>query len=165
MKKILLLSFLLLSACGFSPLYKEASTSAGNVPVKVAPIPDQYGFAMRQIILDRLGNNSDTQYTLTVSAPAFSSWDQTIDDKNFATMMGITGYSHYILTDNKTHKEILNSTTSLNSSYSVVKDPYATTVAERKVKKELANQLAEQISLHVLGVLTGIHNESQTVSN
>lgn len=165
MKKILLLSFLLLSACGFSPLYKEIATQGGNVPVKVAPIPDQYGFAMRQIILDRLGNNSDTQYTLTVSAPTFSSWDQTIDDKNFATMMGITGYSHYILTDNKTHKEILNSTTSLNSSYSVVKDPYATTVAERKVKKELANQLAEQISLHVLGALTGIHNESQTVSN
>ena len=136
MKKILLLSFLLLSACGFSPLYKEVTSKEGNVPVKVAPIPDQYGFAMRQIIQNKLGSASDTQYTLNVNAPTFSTWDKTIDDKNFATMMGITGTVHYTLVENKTHKEILNSNTSLTSSYTVVKDPYATTVAERKVKKE-----------------------------
>ena len=158
MKKLILFSFLFLSACGFSPLYKEVATQGGNVPVKVAPIPDQYGFAMRQIIQDKLGNTTETHYTLTVSAPTFSSWDKTIDDKNFATMMGITGTVSYTLIENKTHKEILNSDTSLTSSYSVVKDPYATTVAERKVKKELSEQLAEQISLHVLGTLAGDKN-------
>ena len=157
MKKLFLISFLLLSACGFSPLYKEASTQEGNVPVKVAPIPDQYGFAMRQIIQNKLGNSSDSQYTLNVSAPSFSTWDQTIDDKNFATMMGISGSVSYTLIENKTHKEILNSSTSLTSSYSVVKDPYATTVAERKVKKELSEQLAEEVSLHVLVTLAGMH--------
>ena len=157
MKKIFLLSFLLVSACGFSPLYKEVASQEGNVPVKVAAIPDQYGFAMRQIIQNKLGEATDTQYTLDVSAPTFSIWDQTIDDKNFATIMGITGTVHYKLTENKTHKEVLNSNTSLTNSYSVVKDPYATTVAERKVKKELAEQLAEQVSLHVLAALAGIH--------
>ena len=157
MKKLFLISFLLLSACGFSPLYKKVSTQEGNVPVKVSPIPDQYGFAMRQIIQNKLGNSSNSQYTLNVSAPFFSTWDQTIDDKNFATMMGISGSVSYTLIENKTHKEILNSSTSLTSSYSVVKDPYATTVAERKVKKELAEQLAEQVSLHVLVTLAGMH--------
>ena len=157
MKKLLLLFILLTSACGFSPLYKEVTSQEGNVPVKVASIPDQYGFAMHQIIQNKLGNATDTHYTLTVSAPTFSSWDQTIDDKNFATMMGITGTIYYTLTENKTHKKILNSRTSLTNSYSVVKDPYATTMAERKVKKELAEQLAEQVSLHVLAALAGLH--------
>ena len=157
MHKFVLISFLFLSACGFSPLYKEVSAKGESVPVKIAPISDQYGFSMRQVIQNKFGNPADTQYTLTVSAPTFFSWDQTIDDKNFATMMGVTGSVSYTLTENKTHKEILNSSVSLASSYSVVKDPYATTVAERKVKKELAEQLAEQVSLHVLASLAGVH--------
>ena len=158
MKKFLLTIFLFLSACGFSPLHKEVTIQNGNGAVKVTPIPGQYGSVMCQIIQDKLGNNSDSRYTLSVSSPVFSSWDQTIDNKNFATMMGITGKSSYTLVENKTNKPIVSSSTSLSSSYSVVKDPYATTVAERKVKKELAEQLAEQISLHVLGALTGVHN-------
>ena len=158
MKKILLTALLFVSACGFSPLYKEATTEGGTVPVKVNAIPDQYGFDMRKIIQDKFGNATDYQYTLTVSAPTFSSRDRTIDDKNFATVMGIKGSANYRLTENKTHKQILNNSTTLTSSYSVVKDPYATNVAERKAKKDLAKQLAEQISLHVLSTLSGVNN-------
>lgn len=158
MKKFLLMTFLFLSACVFSPLYKEVSVDGNTVPVKVEPIPAQFGFSMRQVLQNKLGQSSESQYTLNVSAPTFSSWDQTIDDKNFATVMGITGSVNYRLTENKTHKEILNSSTSLTSSYNVVKDPYATTVAERKVKQELAEQLAEQVSLHILGTLAGVLN-------
>ena len=156
MQKFLLATFLFLSACGFSPLYKEIATEGGSVPVKIAPIPDQYGFSVRQVIQHKLGNAAQPQYTLNVSAPSFSNWDQTIDDKNFATVMGVIGTVSYRLTEDKTHQEILSSSTSLTSSYSVVKDPYSTTVAERKVKKELAEQLAEQVSLHVLGTLAGV---------
>ena len=72
--------------------------------------------------------------------------------------MGIRGTVHYKLTENKTKKVLLNDSTLLTSSYSVVKDPYATTIAERKVKKELSEQLAEQVSLHVLGTLAGVRN-------
>ena len=158
MKKLLFATFLFLSACGFSPLYQSVPTEEGNVPVQVEPIPDQYGFSMRQIIQNKFGNSKDTSYTLTVSAPTFHSWDQTIDDKNFTTIMGIRGTVHYKLTENKTKKVLLNDSTLLTSSYSVVKDPYATTIAERKVKKELSEQLAEQVSLHVLGTLAGVRN-------
>ena len=158
MKKLLFATFLFLSACGFSPLYQSVPTEEGNVPVQVEPIPDQYGFSMRQIIQNKFGNSKDTSYTLTVSAPTFHSWDQTIDDKNFTTIMGIRGTVHYKLTENKTKKVLLNDSALLNSSYSVVKDPYATTIAERKVKKELSEQLAEQVSLHVLGTLAGVRN-------
>ena len=154
MKKILFGFLLLLGACGFSPLYKEVGTE--NVPVKVEPIPDQYGFLMKKIIQEKMGESDKFLYTLTVSAPKFSSNDQTIDSKNFATMMGVRGSVSYKLVENATQKVLVNSSASLGSSYSVVKDPYATTIAERKVKKELAEQLAEQVSIHVLGALAGV---------
>ncbi|MGN0920054.1 MAG: hypothetical protein ACI4OR_04810 [Alphaproteobacteria bacterium] len=153
MKKILFGLLFFLGACGFSPLYQKGTGGDNKIPVKVAPISNQYGFTMRQVLQSKFGSTPQPLYTLTVSAPVFSSWDQTIDDKNFATMMGITGTVKYQLTNIKTHQEILNSSTSLTSSYSVVKDPYATTIAERKIKKELAEQLAEQVSLHVFGTL------------
>ena len=156
MKKLLFGLLLLLGACGFSPLYKEVMNSDENVSVKVAPIPEQYGSEMRKIIQGKMGISEAPLYTLTVSAPTFSSRDQTIDSKNFATMMWIRGSVSYKLTENKTEKILINTSTSLGSSYSVVKDPYATTVAERKVKKELAEQLAEQISIHILSVLAGV---------
>ena len=157
MKKLFFATFLFLSSCGFSPLYQSISAENGNIPVRVEPIPDQYGSFMQKIIQNKLGNSTDTSYTLAVSAPTFHTWDQTIDDKNFTTIMGIKGGVHYKLTETKTKKVILDNSTSLSSSYSVVKDPYATTVAERKVKKELAEQLAEQVSLHVLAALAGVH--------
>ncbi len=158
MKKFFLSALIFITGCGFSPLYQEVTTESGAVPVTVTPIPDQYGFSMHQIIQNKLGNSTDNQYTLTVSAPTFHSWDQTIDDKNFATMMGITGTVNYRLTEKKTRKDILNTSTSLTSSYAVVKDPYATTIAERKAKKDLSEQLAEQVSLHVLGTLAGVRD-------
>lgn len=158
MKKIFLGCLLLLGACGFSPLYQQNNTENVNVPVKVAPIPNQYGFAMGQVLQNKFGASSDTTYLLTVSAPQFSEWDQTIDAKNFTTIMGISGVVTYNLTDIATQKVLLNSSTYLTSSYSVVKDPYATVVAQKKVQKELAEQLAEQVSLHVLGTLAGVRD-------
>jgi len=156
MKKLFLLC-LFLTGCGFTPLYQSKNIENGNVPVYVAPIPDQYGFNMRQTIQNKMGKSEEKLYVLTVDAPSFHTWDQTIDSKNFATIMGISASVSYRLTEKATQKVLLNTSTSLSSSYSVVKDPYATTVAERKVKKELAEQLADKVSLHVLGTLTGVH--------
>ncbi len=156
MKKLLFVFLLFLGACGFSPLYKEVMVSEESVSVKVDPIPDEYGFFMRKIIQGKMGISEKSLYTLTVSAPHFSSHDQTIDNKNFATTIGIYATVSYKLVENETKKTILSSSSSLTGSCSVVKDPYATTVAERKVKKELAEQLAEQVSIHVLGVLSGV---------
>ena len=158
MQKLFLIPLLFLSACGFSPLYQKVASEQEHVPVKIAPIPKQYGLIMYQVIQNKLGGDPDSTYLLTVSAPSFSSWDQTIDDKNFTTIMGISGSVSYTLTETGTNNVILNDSTSLTSSYSVVKDPYATTVAKRKVEKELSQQLAEQVSLHVLGTLAGVRH-------
>lgn len=165
MKKFFIAFFFLMAGCGFSPLYNESFTKQGSLPVLVDPIPNQYGVSMRQRILSKVGRSEHPVYTLSVSAPSFSSDDQTIDSKNFATMMSVSGTANYSLVDKKTEKTILKSTTSASGSYSVTKDPYASTIAERKMKKELAEQIADQIAQHVLVVLSKENNESKTLSN
>ena len=108
MKKIFFV-LLFLTGCGFSPLYQSKNINGGNVPVQVAPIPDQYGFNMHQAIQNKLGRAENTKYLLKVDPPSFDSWDQTIDSKNFATVMGISGTVSYSLTEKASHKVILKS--------------------------------------------------------
>ena len=165
MKKFFIAFFFLMAGCGFTPLYNETFLKEGSVPVTVEPIPGQHGVSMRQRILSKVGISEHPLYTLSVSAPSFSLNDKSIDSKNFATMMSVYGSTSYSLTENKTKKVVLKSSASANSSYSVTKDPYATTIAERKIKKELAEQMAEQISQHMLVVLSGKTNEGEAISD
>jgi hypothetical protein len=94
------------------------------------------------------------QYKLSVSSPSFSSYDKTITSDEFASTMQITANTSYQLQDLKTNKTILSEKVSAVSSYSVVVNPYATTVAKNKLQQELADQLAEQIALDVLTKLS-----------
>lgn len=156
MKK-LLFSLLLLGGCGFTPLYSQHNHTLQNSYVSVEPIPNQYGFSMRQIIQNALPSNKDSalkQYQLSVQSPSFSSGDKTITSDEFASTMQVTANTSYKLKDLKTNKIILNEKISATSSYSVVINPYATTVAENTIQKELADQMAEQIALDVVTKLS-----------
>ena len=72
----------------------------------------------------------------------------------FASTMQVTGKTSYSLKNSKTEKIIYTSEVVAVSSYSVVKDPYATTVAKNHIQSELSKQLAEQIALDVLTKLS-----------
>ena len=156
MKKVLF-SLLFLTGCGFTPLYGTQNHSLLNTSVTVSPIPNQYGENMVQIIRNTLPTSKETvqnQYKLTVSPPSFSSYDKTITSDEFASTMQITANTTYQLQDLKTNKTILSEKVSAVSSYSVVVNPYATTVAKNKLQQELTDQLAEQIALDVLTKLS-----------
>jgi hypothetical protein len=156
MKKILF-SLLFLTGCGFTPLYGTQNHSLYNTSVVLTPIANQYGESMGRIIKNALPTPEEkvqNQYKLTVSSPSFSSYDKTITSDEFASTMQITANTTYQLQDLKTNKTILSEKISAVSSYSVVANPYATTVAKNKLQQELADQLAEQIALDVLTKLS-----------
>lgn len=156
MKK-LLFSLLLLTGCGFTPLYSQNNTSLQDVQITVKPIPNQYGFQMRRIIQNKLQTQNEKavrQYYLTVEPPSFSAGDKTITSNELASTMQITGKTNYQLQDSKDGKNICSGRITAVSSYSVVRDPYATTVAKNHIQEELAKQLAEQIALDVMAQLS-----------
>lgn len=156
MKK-LLLSLLLLTGCGFTPLYSQNNTYLKDAQITVDPIPNQYGNQMRQILQNSLKTNAENpknQYRLIVKSPSFKAGDKTISADEFASTMQISGKTTYYLEDLKTKKNIYFGNLTSVGSYTVVKDPYATTVAKNHVQEELSKQLAEQIALDVLAKLS-----------
>ena len=156
MKQLFLIIFLFLTGCGFSPLYKKVAVNNQEIPVYVQPVSDTYGHSIRQSILDKIGSisSNSAEYILTLKTPSFTSSDEAIDNKNFSSIVGLTIKCPYTLTKKSNNKIIARNTTTLFTSYAVVQDPYATTVAERKAKYELAKQIAEQITIHILSIIS-----------
>ena len=157
MKK-LLFSFLLLTGCGFTPLYSQNNIYLKDAQVIVDPISNQYGDVMRRIIQNELHTqsvNPSHKYRLTVKPPSFSGGDKTITANELASTMQITAQTDYRLNDSKTGKIIYSGQVLSVGSYAVVRNPYATTVAQNHTQEELAKQLAQQISLDVLTKLSG----------
>ena len=156
MKK-LLFSFLFLAGCGFSPLYSQNNTYLKDTQVIVNPIPNQYGNQMRRIIQDALLTQSEKpvhKYRLRVDPPSFKAGDKTITADEFASTMQVSGTTTYYLSDMITGKNIYSGNVVSFSSYAVVKDPYATTVAKNHIQEELSKQLAEQVALDVMAKLS-----------
>ena len=158
MKKLLFF-LLLLTGCGFTPLYSQNNTYLTNTKVIVNPISNQYGDQMRRIIQNGLqtqAQNPKYQYRLIVKSPSFDMGDKTITSNEFASTMQVIGKTSYYLQNIQTNTNDYVGEVRAVSSYSVVKDPYATTVAQKHIKEELSKQLAEQITLDVLAKLSGV---------
>ena len=161
MKKFLFF-LLFLTGCGFTPLYSQNQNSAlKDVQIEVMPIAEQYGAKMRRIIQNALpvyNQEIPTRYQLVVQPPVFSAGNRTITNDEFASMMAVTAKTTYHLISIQSGKSLFSDTLSSVSSYAVVKDPYATTVAKNHIQQELSEQLANQI---VLDVLAKLSQESQ----
>lgn len=152
MKK-LLFSFLLLTGCGFTPLYSQNTSCLNDTQITVSPIPNQYGDQMRRILQNELRSQSENptkQYQLIVESPSFNTGNKTITADEFASTMEASGKAKYYLKNIKTNKKIYSGNVRAVASYAVVKDPYATTVAKNHIQEELSKQLAEQIALDIL---------------
>lgn len=156
MKK-LLFSILLLTGCGFTPLYSQNNSYLKNSKITVDMIQNQYGNQMRQILQNLLKTNTENpqnQYRLIVTPPTFKAGDKTITADEFASTMQVTGEASYYLENLKTKKNTYFGNVNSVSSYAVVKDPYATTVARNHIQEELSKQLAEQVALDILAKLS-----------
>lgn len=158
MKKFSLFLLLLLTGCGFGPLYSEQNNPVlANSQISVASIPNQYGDQMRRIIQNTFPSSDkekNSKYRLVVTPPTFSSGDKTISNNEFASMMQVIAKSSYSLENIQTKKIVLTNNVEAIGSYSVVRSPYATTVAKDHIHQELSEQLAKQIALDIMAKLS-----------
>jgi LPS-assembly lipoprotein len=149
---------LILSACGFHPMYGSALAPALS-SVYVEPIAERDGYELRNSLIDALqsdGDKAGKRYNLKVTLNASS---QGIALQNDAT---ITRYNcrleaHYVLSDMQGQVLTSGNQTEL-SAYNVVNSPYATLTAQQDSTKRAAQDVAERIHLD-LGVWFRTHKQ------
>lgn len=145
----LLMTMLMLPACGLHPLYSGGSSSSVAATlrsVKVAPIDGQSGWFMHNKLVDRLGESGEAD-------PAYR-LDVTLDDN--ITSSGIRGdraatrerrtlRARFQLVSLATGTVVLDATAGSDAGIDIVSSDYATVAAEQTALEELSDIVADQI--------------------
>ena len=146
MKKCrVLLLLLLLSACGFQPLYVEkkhnnawyfsgdfdTSITREMSQIKVEPIEERFGQIVRNELLDSLIIQQALRNDIT------------------ATREQVRYRVDYILYDAQSDEELVRGNSIAYSSYDIMSNPYSTTIAEKKGEKDCAQIIANDIALRL----------------
>lgn len=172
-KNLLVFLIIFLSGCGFTPLNKvnqDENISSITEKISIGNIPNYEGYLLKTELQNRLNpekNNVSKEYSLqiTLKAPSYS--EQSIQGDNFASRENISIRAKFILKDLKTNQIILSDSTSAHGAYNIVKEPYATNMAKNKLKNDLIQIIANNITIRVVSFLKTLEesNESQTLTN
>jgi LPS-assembly lipoprotein len=148
---------LLLSACGFHPLYatdgKDTGASRIFASVYVEPISGDAGYEMRNSLIGLLSVSdraTNWRYRLKITLKDELEGSALQNDASI-TRYNYTLTANYTLTDTSTETVIKKGQDSSLTAYNVVQSPYATLIAQKDAQRRAGDELASRIRLD-LGV-------------
>ena len=145
-RRWLLIGFLLLTACGFEPIYgvdKPANKIMGEIDVEVSK--GRNAFELRDRLIERLGAlGSDPKYLLKYKS-SIKSKNLTISKDNDVTRYTLQGETNFDLVDTASKKVIYTNTIVSNTAYSATAGTYPTAIAERDANVRLSRDMADKI--------------------
>lgn len=149
MRLIAVFSLLLLTACGFKPLYEAGGSSAAMqahfAQIEVAPIPDRLGQVMRNRLLDRL-NSSGNKYRLEVvleqTSEQYGTRPDTAKTQEQLTMFANMRLISY---EGSEPKVVIEERIRARTSFDVVQSDFAAVAQREDSAERLALELAERI--------------------
>ncbi len=149
---------MLVTACGFTPLYSQNSgilsqaddtITDETAKIFVAPIAEESGRLMRQNLIALLSGQkkAEKEYILTVQNTEKIISRQGYNSENIPTRLTLGITSAYTLKKGDT--VLLSEKASAQSSYNVLQSGYSTNMAKKALQKQLLSQLSQDIALRV----------------
>ena len=164
-KRLIALSmFMFLAAGGFEPLYVQKkhdnlwyfggefdrSISSEMAQIKVEATGERFGQLIRNELLDMLtplGVPHKPKYRLVISLENEVVYDQALRNDITATRKRVEYTVGYTMFENG--KEIVKGNSVAFGSYDILANPYSMTIAQKKVMKDSAQIIANDISLRI----------------
>ncbi len=162
---VAILAPLVLSACGFHPLYGtlddgQPGARAVFSSIYVDPIVSEVsGYELRNALLSLLHGSdrvAGMKYRLTINLHEVREGVAIASDNATITRYGYTMQASYTLTEIKGEKEITKGEEQVRAGYDVAASPYATEVSLQDTRKRAAQDVAEHIRVD-LGVFFAKH--------
>lgn len=148
-RRAFLIGAIVLSGCGFSPVYAPGGGDQTRGQIAVAAPADEEGFALVERLEDRLGRASDSApYTLTAEIFLVEDAVGFLPDGTISRY-NISGRVDWIVADTAGATRIVGSEESF-TSYSATSTTVATTVARRDARRRLMVLLADRIVADIL---------------
>ncbi len=158
----MMLSNVVLTACGFTSLYGANSISQGQAiknnlnDIAIDIIPDREGQFLRNALIDRFyysgyPNTPIYQLSLTPIKENVADFDVTINSEATRRQLRLTTKMQFL--DAATTDVLLTRTLNAVTSYNVLESEYSTIVTEQSAREsalnDLARQIEQQISLYL----------------
>lgn len=161
MRFIILCFCFFMTACGFQPLYANRGVILEQAAsVQIEPVAGEGGYQIGLILQDRLNPKNlsvPKKYRLVVTLSQPVTSNQSIRSDNFASLEKMNLKTSYQLIDMAKNKTVVSSEIDANGLFNLIKDPYATTVAQENLYQNLTRLLAEDIASHILAYLKGLN--------
>jgi LPS-assembly lipoprotein len=151
---------LVLSSCGFTPLYgTQSGASFGNEDlldyVTIDNIPNREGQYLRNALIDRFyrhGRPANPQYTLSLINLETRRTDLDITKTSSTTREQVRLKADMILTDKLTGETLLERRVSSTASYNVLESEFTTRISRKEAQDNallgLADQVEAQLTLY-----------------
>lgn len=141
---------LVLSACGFTPVYGTGgSGSALQNTIEVIEPSDRDAFLVTRRLEERLGRSANPAYKLTLSV-ATAEEDLAVDREGDTARFNLLGQADYALIDQATGQTVVSGTVDNFTSYSTTGTTVATLAAQRDAQQRLMSLLADMIVVRLL---------------
>jgi len=162
MKHVIFLTLMLvLSSCGFQPMYGSYDALAKQehrgvqgklAQIEIANIPNREGQFLRNALIDRFysdGRPINPRYLLSVSKIEESTYDLDVTITSDTTRAQLTLTTSMQLVDNESKQKALGRKLKASASYNVMESEFATRVSEQSTRENALNDLARQIELQI----------------
>lgn len=166
----LIMSTVVLSACGYRPLYGTSSVTPEVerhlASIQVKPIANRPGQMMRIALKQRLApksNGSKDVYQLTVTLNESLS-TLAVEESAFATRANLSLSAHYTLIQLADNAQLLDGTAKTVASYNILSSDFATIAAKDDARErailELADTLRTRMAIYFHGPAQAKRNTS-----
>lgn len=146
----LLACVLVLAACGFRPLYSgqaDGEESAELAAVRVQPIADRVGQLLHNHLLDLInprGRPPRPRYTLKIQVTE-GIQHLAVRKSELSTRANLRLSASYSLLPTGGATPVMQGTSSVVSSYNILKADFATLIAEKDARARAAREVAQDI--------------------
>ena len=154
MRIFLILSVLLLTACGFQPLHQNIKAGAGGTPLNQIALDSAYNndadnkraaFLITQSLRERVSDTvSEPTYRLRYT-PYVSRSGLGVGVDDVASRFDYNIYTNYSLTDAETGKVLKNGSIYSVATFGAPRDPYGRIVAEGNAAEQASQQAADRL--------------------
>jgi LPS-assembly lipoprotein len=162
MNKALLLNLLIpallvLSACGFTPVYSDTTGVQNSLEqIHINTIPNRDGQFLRNRLLDRFyqsySSGKNKPYVLEVTDLTIRKTDLDITKGADATRAQLRVRAQVALIETKTKNTLISRNITSITSYNILDSQFTTRVSEQTARenalKDMANQIERYVSLH-----------------
>ncbi len=146
---------LLLTSCGFRPVYQNTNTVTGGVSVLnsiwIDTIPNEAGLELRNALIDRFYNNGTPEkppYRLRITLTERGR-DLVIRRDSTTTRTQLVITADYVLMETATGQEIERGSMRAASAYNILSSQYTTQVTQDEARHQVLTELADKITLRM----------------